>query len=258
MKRIFNMKFNFKKAARMLLIVAAVFFSIGFMEKKQGGRECKKILIQVENTFENYFIDEKDIFRLVTKNGARKVVGMSLSQIDMKQIEKEVLGHHYVKDAQVYRDLKGNLIVNVKQRRPIARIVQPDGPDAYIGEEGEILPLSDIFSARTIILHGPYTAKFISEGLDKSNHGLKLLAMLKFIERDAFLRAEIAEIAFDRHGAMTFYLQVGKQEIIFGSADDYESKFSKLNIFMDKILPLKGWNYYSTVNLKFKDQIICE
>ena len=36
-----------------------------------------------------------------------------------------------------------------------------------------------------------------------------------------------------------------------------EIKFKKLELFYKNILPTKGWNYYESVNLKFKNQIVC-
>jgi cell division protein FtsQ len=54
------------------------------------------------------------------------------------------------------------------------------------------------------------------------------------------------------------YQQVGKQVIEFGEAKDIEEKFKKINLFYEEILPAKGWNTYSRVNVKYKGQIVCE
>ncbi len=59
-------------------------------------------------------------------------------------------------DAQLFGDLKGNLIVNVELRRPIARIVQSDAPDAYIAEDGVIMPVSEKYTSRVMLLSGSY------------------------------------------------------------------------------------------------------
>ena len=51
--------------------------------------------------------------------------------------------------------------------------------------------------------------------------------------------------------------QITKQKIYFGNTNDMEIKFKKLELFYKNILPTKGWNYYESVNLKFKNQIVC-
>jgi cell division protein FtsQ len=54
------------------------------------------------------------------------------------------------------------------------------------------------------------------------------------------------------------YQQVGKEVIDFGKPEMIESKFEKIAIFYEEILPSKGWNTYSRVCVKFKNQIVCE
>jgi cell division protein FtsQ len=246
------------KIIKIILISLPVFASIALVEKKQDEKDCRMIIIKVENTLGNYFIEEKDVMDMVTNKGHRVLVGMPLKSINMKAIEKDVNELKFVKNTQVYRDLKGNLIVSVEQQRPIARIVRPNAPDAYISEDGILLPTSNKYSARTLILRGPYTNKLIDEGLIFRSEGLKLLQMLRFIDGDKYWKAQVAEIEFDASGNMILHPQVGKQEFIFGGPDDYEAKFKRINIFYNKIRPLKGWDYYDRVNLKYKNQIVCD
>lgn len=258
MKKLKNLLSRINKGFIAVLLAVPLFASIGFVEKKFDEKDCRRVIVKVENTLGNYFIEEKDIMRLVTGNGERVIIGTPLTGIDLKAIEKDVKEHRFVKDAQVYKDLKGNLVVNVEQQRPIARIARSGAPDAYISENGGILPTSPKYSARTMILRGPYLNRLMSEGLTEKNKGLQLLEMLKYIDRDSFWKAQVAEIEFDEKGSMIIYPQVGKQEFIFGGADGYEEKFGKINIFFEKIRPLKGWNHYTRVNIKFNNQIICE
>ena len=51
--------------------------------------------------------------------------------------------------------------------------------------------------------------------------------------------------------------KVGNHKIVFGGIDNLESKFEKLMIFYKKGLSKTGWNEYSEINLKFKNQVVC-
>ncbi|MGK7396415.1 MAG: cell division protein FtsQ/DivIB [Candidatus Cyclobacteriaceae bacterium M3_2C_046] len=249
---------NLGKSLQAILVAIILFASIGLVEKRQEYKVCQKIIIQIQNQYENYFINDKDVMDLLTEGGSLVIKGRELDELNLKQLELKVKEHKFVKDAEVYRDLKGNLIVNIAQNRPLARISQTDGPDAYISQEGDVLPVSDRYTARVVILRGPYVKKLIKDGLNQSNRGLAYLELLSYIEQDKFWKAEIAEIEIDAKGGIIFLPQLGKQKIIFGQPQDIEEKFRKLNIFLKQILPHKGWNHYNTVNLKFKDQIICD
>ena len=52
------------------------------------------------------------------------------------------------------------------------------------------------------------------------------------------------------------YPQVGNHEIIFGS-DRLEEKLDVLRTFYGKGMNEEAWNKYKSINLKYKDQIVC-
>ena len=83
--------------------------------------------------------------------------GATLDRLNMKEIEKKIKTNRFVEDAELYSDLKGNLIVKAILRRPIARVVRNDGPDGYIAEDGTVMPVSDKFTTRVILLSGSFS-----------------------------------------------------------------------------------------------------
>ena len=51
--------------------------------------------------------------------------------------------------------------------------------------------------------------------------------------------------------------RVGSHKIHFGLLVDIRNKLDYLYQFYTKIIPIKGWQQYSDINLNFKNQIIC-
>ncbi len=51
---------------------------------------------------------------------------------------------------------------------------------------------------------------------------------------------------------------IGETKIEFGRPMNIEKKFEKLSVFYTRIIPAEGWNKYTTVKLRFKNQIVCE
>lgn len=238
--------------------MAVTFLAIGFVGKKQHEKIINKIDIRIDNPYESYFIDKNDLMNLITENGTENITGKGFDELSLKEIEKRVNRHRFVQRAEVFKDLRGNLVVNAYQTVAIARVVQTDGPDAYISDKGNILPVSDKFTPRVIIIGGDYTRKLVRSDLTKDTTSAKIFDLIKFIQADEFWNAQVAQLDINRKGEITFYPQVGNQLIEFGKAEDIEKKFKKLDIFYKEILPRKGWDAYSRVNLKYKDQIICE
>jgi cell division protein FtsQ len=253
-----NLKINksIKKSSIWLIAGILLFVSIGFADKEMDTMVCGDVIIQITNQYDNYFIDEEDIIDIISHEGNLALVGNYVENLNLRSLETSLKNEKFIKDAQVYKDLKGNIIVTAVQRRPVARISRPDAPDAYIDEEGTILPLSDKFTSRVMLITGKYVDEFVEYGITDENKNY--LDLIIRIESDPFWRAQVSQLDIEKSGEINVYPQVSKQIIEFGFPEDLDIKFKKMEIFYKEILPFKGWNTYARVNLKYHDQIICE
>lgn len=251
-------KLNMRKEIKVAVSVLAISFLIAFSEHKQDGLLCKNIVIELDNTTENHFLDEADIMKLVEGSG-QAIKGTSLDHINLKAIETRLKYDKHILDADLFGDLKGNLIVNVELRRPIARIVQENAPDAYIAEDGVIMPVSENYTSRVVLISGGYVKTLLaSEDISKLEEGKQLLELIEFVNEDKFWKAQIAQLDINSSGKITIYPQVTGQIVQFGNAEEIESKFKKLMIFYKEILPQRGWTRYERVNLEYEGQVIAE
>ena len=254
------MKFrlNIKKEIKLLGVIILSFTMIAFVEKKQGDKLCRDISIAVHDNGTNYFLDKEEIYRLITNDDQDILVGTLYENIDLKSIERRILSNEYVKTAEAYTNLRGQVFIDVTLNIPIARFMLNGKKDFYICENGRIMPVSDKYTSRVLLLSGE-SLNHIPEGnirIDTSY--AELFELMKYIHNDEFWKAQIAQVNIDRGGYVTLYPQVTKQYIEFGKPVDIKNKFLKLRVFYKKILPIKGWNHYTKVNIEFKDQIVCE
>ena len=121
----------------------------------------------------------------------------------------------------------------------------------------DALPISSKFSKRVVLIH--MNDKFsIDKNMSSSKFGKDLLNMINYINEDEFFSKIISELEINSSKNIVIHPQFSKQKIIFGYPDDLDEKFEKINLFYKKIVPAKGWNTYRTVNVKFKNQIICD
>lgn len=180
-----------------------------------------------------------------------------MTELNFNKIEKKVENHPFVKNSEVFADLKGNVWIEIDQYKPMARIVRPMAADGYISSEGIILPTSPKYTTRVLTLEGAYAERLLQEE-DLTEKHSDILDLIRFIESDEFWKAQITGLEITKKGDIKLFQQVGKQVIEFGDAQDIEEKFKKIMLFYDEILPAKGWNTYSRVSVKYKDQIICE
>ena len=178
--------------------------------------------------------------------------------INFNDLEKKIKSNPHIKKVTLYKDLTGNLNVIVNQFQPIARIVYENKSKKYFDIDGEIFPTSLGYSHRVLLIFLTSKINFLNNNLNNTEFGVDLLNMVKYIESDKFLSKIVSEIEVDNYKNIIIRPQISKQKIIFGYPDDLVNKFRKIKIFYDDIAPAKGWNTYSSVNVKYRNQIICD
>ncbi len=238
----------------------ALFLMISFVEKRDLGYRIDDIDVEIENAFENFFVDEDDVMSLIMENEGDSILGDKFGRVSLKAIESRIESHSFVKDAEVYRDLKGHLVVKARQNKPIARLMANNGRNAYIGEDGDLLPVSPKYTARVPVITGTYVNTLMKlNNVHEGEYDMKVYDLINYINANKFWTMQVGQIDIDSKGYVVMYPQVGKLRMEFGSIEDIENKFKRLEIFFKQILPTKGWDAYQTkVNVAFKDQIICD
>lgn len=251
-------RFNIRRELTIVGVVVVLFGIIAFTERMKDDATVRGIRISIENVHDNHYLEEKDVMKLM-RIDSDNLRGTDLSKVNFSAVEDRIRQSPYVRSAEVYSDLKGNLIVRVSLRRPVARIVQSDGPDAYIGEDGTIIPVSGKFSSRVILVSGAFVPALLKLGnVHEREEGRQLMQMLETIREDPFWNAQIAQVDIDAKTNIDLYLQVGDEVVEFGRPDDIEAKFKKLAIFYKEVLPSVGWNKYDRINVAYEGQVVAE
>lgn len=251
-------KINLRREIKIVGAILTIGGIIAFTEGRQRKVSVQDISVKMVNIDENHFLDENDIMKLMGLN-KENLKGASLEQVDMRQVEQKIRKEPFVQDAQLYSDLKGNLMVKTSLRRPIARIVRNDGPDGYIAEDGTIMPTSERFTSRVILVSGDYVDQLVKQkNLNATEEGKELLSLIETIRDTEFWSAQISQLDIDRKMRITLFPQVGDEKIEFGRPENVDIKFHKLMIFYKEILPRMGWNKYGRVNLEYEGQIVAE
>lgn len=243
----------FATSCLLLLGGLAVFAGV-----RQARRPVGQVFVSIGNEFNNYFISEQEVVALLTRGGVQPLEGRAPDDLNLPALEARLKAHSFVKDAQVYRDLAGNLHADVRQNRPIARLVHPNTrQDCYLDADGHQLPLSNLFTARVVPVAKaggqPLPAAYFQDST-----GRRYLELLRYIDEHPFWRAQVAEVFIAPNGKVSFSQQIGDQQVEFGFPENISEKFAKLMVFYRQIPPALGWDTYHRVNVEFKDQIICE
>ena len=236
--------------------LSSVIILMSFIEIKKVESTCEKVEVVLPGN--QFFIEQAEIDEILkSKNGL--LIGRRLSGIDIQYLENKLKANPFIEYAKVYIDMNGIIHADVKQRVPVLRILNLSGQDFYVDQNGYKIPLSDHFTARVLVANGIILEDF-SGKVDtlKTKLSKDLFLAAKYIAEDSLWNDQIVQMFVNEKNDIELIPRVGNQKIILGNADNLKDKFRNLLLFYKKAIPQAGWDTYSSINLKFKGQIVCE
>lgn len=239
-----------------LISLAGVVVLLGFINVKKQTVKCTDIKIIIPGA--DNFIEREEIDEIL-KQDQGVLLGRNLERINIHQIEKKLQANPYIGFAKVYVDMDGVLHIEVKQRQPIVRILNENGQDFYIDNDGLKMPISSNFTANVLVATGHISEVFGSR-VDTLHTQLArdLYKTAQYIKKDTLWDSQIEQVVVDQKNDITLIPRVGNQRIILGNADSLEKKMKNLLLFYKKAMPQVGWDTYKTINIKYTNQIVCE
>jgi len=255
-----------KRIVRILLLIPSLYLVIMpvFYSRWHNSKPCRKIEITILDSSDYHFVTKRDIQNTIIKNNGN-IVGKPLREIKMDEIENTMSQYRELKTAEVFMSIDGVLHIVGDQRTPIMRVMANNGGDYYVDDEGVVIRRRNLYTPRLHIVGGNVNiSQAMLNGVSVLDTSIKnsilkdIYYLVNYINRDDFWSAQIDQIFVDRNDGIDLIPRVGNHIIHLGSADDFEGKLSNLEVFYDKVLPEVGWNKYSTINLAFRDQIVCK
>jgi cell division protein FtsQ len=247
------------------IAIVGVALVMGLVNKAKQQRTFKEPVVYIDYDTDHRFIDASDILaQVLNREDTNDLV---LADFDVTALEIKLANNHSVKEAQVYKTVDGQLVINIQQRRPIVRVFPQKGLSYYIDENGALMPLSTKYTARLLVVSGALNEPFSKRYLFNYNNledSISAKTMLDeiykisdYIDKSNFWKAQIEQIHVNKMLDLELIPKVGNHKIVFGGIENLEGKFEKLMVFYKKGLSKTGWNEYSTINLKYKNQVVC-
>lgn len=257
------------KIASLVIIFGGTVFLLIAAQQEANKQFMEKPIIsltvqdEIALLTENELLNELYILRLF-EDGIKK------EDLKINEIEAYVEGMNEVLSADVYMKLDNQWHIDVKTRRPIARVIASGMTDFYIDNNFQFMRLSPYAKPKILAFTGLEELISSEIGYDEiiNNDSLKTKLKMDQIYRisnyvcsNAFYNAQIVQVHYTQTDGFVLIPRVGKHKIIFGEAasdEMVEAKFRKLSTFYDEVIPYEGWNKYESINLKFKDQIVAK
>lgn len=251
------------------IFTISVIVLLAVFDKVQREAEVPDPIVRVKTSKQNAFLDDEEVIRRL-KYAHLLYDNQRFEDLKTDSISEFLLSISQVKDVKVYRNFGNTWNIDLTLREPIARVFNKAGESFYIDSEGYRMLISPQFTAHVLVVNGHITEapkgiaynEIINNDSLKSIHKLDdIYRISKYVCNDPLLQALVGQIYLEADGDFLLVPLVGDQKIVFGSAyseKEVAEKFKKLKIFYREAMAVEGWDKYSEINLKYRDQIVCK
>ena len=244
----------------LLAGVLVVAYLLG--RKERSEIICRRIIVTVEDSLTTRFVTGNAVKSYLALE-YRGLTGTPIDSIDLHRIEKILDNKSAIYKSQAFTTRNGALNIKVTQRKPAIEF-KARGYGFYCDIEGYLFPLQANAATDIIVIEGmlPLDVQDCNQGhpLDPSDR-VWLNNMLEFtrvINSEIFWKERIGRINCDIDGNLVINSKIGEEKFLLGKAEDIMKNLEKIRLYYDKIIPDKGEGTYETVDLRFKNQIICK
>jgi cell division protein FtsQ len=170
-----------------------------------------------------------------------------MRSVNTHRIETELLKNEMIAGVEAYKTPSGMIKLEVKQKMPILRVISAGG-NFYVDSKGSTMPVSRRYAAYVPVASG---------SVEKELATTDLYDFALFLQKNEFWNNQIEQIYVHLNKEVVLIPRVGEHRILLGTLDDFREKLTNLQLFYEQAIPKVGWEKYSIINLKFKDQIVC-
>ena len=230
------------------MLIALLAMLIGgtyWARSKSRDEVCNDLKVEIVNsdgtTFvtQAYVVEELERKHIVVKN-------KPVWQINVEEIEKVLLQSQFIESAECMFVNGGTLKIRVSQIVPVMRVFDGD-KSYYVNKNGKRMDADASCNIDVPVVQGHFTKTFTP---------MSLLPLVKYVEGDSALKALVTMYCINDTNNIILVPSVKGHVINIGKCSDYESKFRKLKLFYNKVMPVKGWMYYDTISVKWDYQIV--
>lgn len=229
---------------RLVLMLGVVIFLFSFTSKRNENRKLTKSMVVFvgDNAL---FIKRETVNKLLIEN-KENASGIQKDKLDLNKLERSLDSNDLIEKSDVFVSIDGVLKAVVKQKTPIARVINGNG-SFYIDYEGDRMPLSDNFTARVPLVSGV---------INKKNNE-ELAQLFRVIYDDDFLKKNIIAIQIMPNGSLKMLNRNFDYQIDFGKIINAERKFKDYKAFFQKAVLDSSLYKYKKIDLRFTKQVVC-
>ena len=210
---------------------------------------CQAVTIEVktETGGEPLFLTGERITDELARRGIQ-LRGKRLDSIDLRKIERTLLSMPIYKRAEAFiAPSSSSVQIRLTEKHPLYIVQEASGKSYYVTQGKGTITVNPTFAAYLPIVSGAVDLKMATGPV------YDLMAALR---EDPYFTDYFGQVYVDETDGIVLIPRIGTTRVIMGRESNWSEKLRKWRIFAESVLPKRGMNAFSYVNLDYGKQII--
>lgn len=168
--------------------------------------------------------------------------------VDTRALEARLDSVINIESVNVARTSQGHITVDVVPMTPVMRVFDNKGKSYYINRSGKRLTANARYHVDVPVVTG---------AIDSIFPPTRLLPVIDYVSSDSTLNALTTAFKVSRHNRDILLIPAIRGHVVnLGDEHNLPDKMARLLTMYRKVLPVKGWQFYDTISVKFAGQVV--
>ena len=201
--------------------------------------------IEVADSLGSGFVSQLEISQ-ECDNIMQWVTARKRKEVDLNLLESHLRGSDKIEDVNVSLLNNGTILIDVVPMTPVARTLDTS-TSYYINATGKRISADPRYHVDVPVVVGNFT---------DDRPSTRLLPLLHHIASHPELDALVSTVKQARNGDIIIVPTIRGHVVNFGDTSDVDNKFTRLREFYRQVMPVRGWETYDTIAVKWRGQVV--
>lgn len=230
------------------LLIALIAYAVGmavWANARADADVCTGIQVNISGDSKANEVTLKGVLSELDKY-PKRIKGAPMGTINTLDIERWLMRLSNFEDVSCVLNSQGVLNVDILPMIPEIRVF--DGARSYyVNKDGKEIASSAEFFSDVPVVSGHFS---------RSLRPTYVLPVTRYIARDSLLRQLVAQVVVRDPNNIILVPRISGHVINIGDTSRLAEKHKAILTAYRRILPVKGWEMYDTISVKFKRQIV--
>ena len=232
-----------------LLIAAYIGVAVVMANQAAQAARCKgfDIRIVLAEGSGNFFTDAE--VRRLLHEWKLDDTDRPAASINLQKIEDRLCAVDNIESALVERMPDNTIRMTVVPMIPVARVFDFNGGSYYINRDGKRLTANARYHIDVPVISGNFD--------DSLHRADALIPLIEYLHNDSAWNAITSQVMVDRVTRDIILVPLIRGHVVnLGDTSAIPDKLNRVMAMYHKVMPMKGWEYYDTISVKWAGQVV--